>query len=854
MLRRLGRLALPLSVVASIATCICQAQTVQTHHVRPSTKDGSAKLVGHMPADQIMHLVIVLPLRNQDALNTFLKDVYDPGSPLYRHFLTADEFTSRFGPTQEDYDAAVQFATQNGLTVTGTSRDRLNLDVSGTVAKVEKAFNVKMNVYQHPTEARTFYAPDREPTTYLPFPLWRIAGLDNYSIPQPAGLHKNPHAGTTSNATTGSGPSNSFLGSDMRAAYYGGTNLTGSGQTLGLLEFVGTDLADVNTYYKNVGQTNNVPISLVPTDNTSTSCLYSAGCDDTEQTLDITQALGMAPGLKRLDVYVGSTDASILNKMAQDGDAQLSCSWAWRPADPSVDDPYFAMFAADGQNFFVATGDSGKWPTRRSPYYYPAEDANVTAVGGTDLSTSGTTGGGPWKAETAWADGGGGISPDHIAIPSWQQSTATSCSSCSSSYRNTPDVSANANFTFYVCANQTTCTANLYGGTSFAAPMWAGYMALVNEQSVTNRNGLVGFINPSLYMVGNSGDYSTDFHDITNGSNGYSATSGFDLATGWGSPNGLALIDALAGVATTSFSLSASPTSLSVAAGAQGTASISFSPSSFSGTIGLTATVSPAGPTVSFDLSSISSTQASSTMTVTVPSGTAAGTTYTVTVTGKDGNGTTATTTVTVTVSGFSLSASGPVPLTQGGTGTTTITSTSFGNFSSDITLSVDPTSLPAGVSVLSYNPNPIVAGSSSVITFSAAANATTGTFNIPVTGVSGSTTATTTVTLTVTSAAQGYFSLSPSSQSISVARGSSGQVNIGASVTGTLGSPISLSASGQPGGVTISFTPASIPASGGQSTMTVSVTNGGGSHAITITGMSGGIAHSITVNLNVTK
>jgi len=82
----------------------------------------------------------------------------------------------------------------------------------------------------------------------------------------------------------------------MRAAYYGGTALTGAGQTLGLLEYAGTDRADLNAYFKNVGQTNKVPITLLSTDGTSTSCVYSRGCDDTEQTLDMTQALGMAPG------------------------------------------------------------------------------------------------------------------------------------------------------------------------------------------------------------------------------------------------------------------------------------------------------------------------------------------------------------------------------------------------------------------------------------------------------------------------------------------------------------------------------------------------------------------------------
>src|SRR5580692_3297854 len=336
-----------------------------------------------------------------------------------------------------------------------------------------------MGLYQHPTDNRIFYAPDREPTPDLAIQLWHISGLDNYSIPRPA-VHRNQSA--RSNATTGSGPSASFLGSDMRAAYYGGS-LTGSGQTLGLLEYLGTNLSDLTTYFKNAGQTNNVPVTLKSTDGTSTSCVYPS-CDDTEQTLDMTQAIGMAPGLSSLVVYVGSTDSAIFNAMATATplNAQLSSSWTWFPADPGTDNPYFQEFAAQGQNLFQAAGDSGKWTS--SSEIYPSDDVFVTSVGGTDLETSSAAG--PWASETAWVDGGGGVSPDRFAIPSWQTTAAAGCSSCSKTLRNGPDVSANANFTFYVCADQTTCTANEFGGTSFAAPMWAGYLALVNQQSVAN--------------------------------------------------------------------------------------------------------------------------------------------------------------------------------------------------------------------------------------------------------------------------------------------------------------------------------------------------------------------------------
>src|SRR2546429_793379 len=160
-------------------------------------------------------------------------------------------------------------------------------------------------------------------------------------------------------------PGSSFLGSDMRAAYYGGTSLTGSGQSLGLVEYYGTDLADLNTYFSNIGQTNHVPVTLLSTDRTSTSCFYPV-CDDTEQTLDMTQALGMAPGLSNLVVYVGSSDAAIFNAMATASplDAQLSSSWTWTPPDPNVDNPYFQEFAAQGQSLFQASGDRDRKSTR----------------------------------------------------------------------------------------------------------------------------------------------------------------------------------------------------------------------------------------------------------------------------------------------------------------------------------------------------------------------------------------------------------------------------------------------------------------------------------------------------------
>jgi subtilase family serine protease len=544
----LNAFAAPVHQTGSAQPSASQAHSQHplTLHVRDVTLNGQAPLVGLLPATQSMSLVLVLPLRNQDELDGVLKDLYDPSVSPYRGFLTVEEFTARFGPSQNDYDAVISFAEAHGLGVFGTSRNRMNVQVTGSVANIEEAFHLRLGVYQHPAENRTFYAPDREPTLDLPFQLWHISGLDNYSIPRP--LFRRASFRVNPNATTGSGPGASFLGSDMRAAYYEGTALTGAGQSLGLLEFYGTDLADLATYFENVGQTNNVPIALLSTDGTSTNCLASAGCDDTEQTVDMTQAIGMAPELSSLVMYVGSTDSAILSAMATASplNAQLSCSWTWAPADPSADNPYFEEFAAQGQNFFQAAGDNGAWGP--SSEIFPADDVYVTSVGGTDLETSGAAG--LWSSETAWIDGGGGISPDEFPIPSWQTAAASGCSSCSTTYRNGPDVSANANYTFYVCADQIGCTANVYGGASFAAPIWAGYLALANEQAIANGNNALGFLNPSLYAIGLGSSYDNDFHDITSGGNGYSAITGYDLATGWGSPNGSGLINALAGSST----------------------------------------------------------------------------------------------------------------------------------------------------------------------------------------------------------------------------------------------------------------------------------------------------------------
>jgi len=415
MIRRNSLFMFSILAVLTVVAMNSQAQSLMTRHVRDVVLNGQARPVGQLPATQTMQVDIVLPLRDKAGLDAFVADVYDPSSPNFRHFLTPDETSAKFGPTQENWDALVSFATANGFRIENGSLKKRDLVLTGTVSAIESAFHVTMRTYQHPTENRVFFSPDREPNVNLPFQVEHISGLDNYSLPHRMMEKRSDYAAArgigeeeaVSHATTGSGPSASFLGSDMRAAYYGGTALTGAGQTVGLFEYLGTDLADLSTYYKNIGQTEPFTPKLVSVDSTSTSCTCSSknattcengttttSCDDGEQTLDMTQAMGMAPGLAGLTMYIGATDSTIISAMTSNEDGPLpntiGCSWGWTPADPSTLDTYFETMAAQGQNFFAASGDSSTWSSSNEAW--PADDAYVVSVGGTDLVTSSAAG------------------------------------------------------------------------------------------------------------------------------------------------------------------------------------------------------------------------------------------------------------------------------------------------------------------------------------------------------------------------------------------------------------------------------------------------------------------------------
>jgi subtilase family serine protease len=400
-------LALPIAAFAA------PVQSLQGHVPRAVSK---LQPLGTLDSTNQLHLAIGLPLRNQPQLAKVLKDIYDPGRPGYRHYLTVEQFTQAFGPTESDYQALIAFAQANSLEITARYPNRMLLSLRANVAQVEKAFHVQLRQYQHPSEHRLFYAPDREPSLDLPIPVLHISGLDNLDPPRPGATAGSPPRHAI--PKNGSGPAGSYLDDDLRTAYVPGVKLTGAGQQVGLLEFDGYFTNDIAAYAYLAGRPA-VPLSNILIDGFSGVPDPSMN-NSFEVSLDIEMAMAMAPGLSQILVYEAASTGAVddlLNQMATDNLArQLSSSW-WFTTDDSTRQ-IFQEFAAQGQSFFILSGDNGAYnPQAGAGILPPSDSPYLTVVGGTILFTDAD---GAWNSERAWSGSGGGIS-FNTPIPTWQE-------------------------------------------------------------------------------------------------------------------------------------------------------------------------------------------------------------------------------------------------------------------------------------------------------------------------------------------------------------------------------------------------------------------------------------------------
>ncbi len=597
-------------MAAVVAPRASAQSAVVTRHVPQIVQNGQAKYVARLDGSETLRLALQLPSRNQDQLDALLADLYNPKSPNYHKWLSSQEFDIRFGPTREDFNALVSWAQAKGLTVTFQATNGRLIEAEASVETVNRVFHVVESKFHDSVLNRDFHAPDREPTTDLPFALLAVDGLED-SEPKVNHHRKDPNAGipatiaapvstrgtlglstvTRGLATTGdltpvagpvavgspksggvvkpnllgSGPNGAYLPSDIRAAYYGTGNLTGAGQTVGIFSFDGYLTSDLALFYSATGTSTSVPVNNVLVGTFTGGCVLDNPCYDGEQILDIVNVQGMAPGLSQILFYENNTSANvILNQMASDNTAKvISSSWSGGGFGTSSD-TYFQKMAAQGQSYLNATGDfGGFW---KGNYLAPSLDPYITEVGGTDLTTA--SAGGAWSSEFGWSSAGGGFwitgmsASGKYTIPTWQSQAGvvTATNNASTLYRNSPDIAAEADFD-----NPTVSNGSLllgYGGTSYATPRMAGYIALANQQAALNGQTTLGFLNPSLYTAGlaQQGGGTAYYHDSTSGSNPginsstyaaggptYYSVAGYDLVTGWGSPNGTALLNYLAG-------------------------------------------------------------------------------------------------------------------------------------------------------------------------------------------------------------------------------------------------------------------------------------------------------------------
>ncbi|HTW55765.1 MAG TPA: protease pro-enzyme activation domain-containing protein, partial [Thermoplasmata archaeon] len=528
-------------------------------------------------------------------LSDYLAELYTPGSPNYHHYLDPGQLAARYGAAPATISSALAYFEAAGV-VASVSPDGLLLDLTGTPAQLGTAFHTPFDRYRTgPTTWVVSHPTPAELPASIP---WSGAlGLGNASPVHPAvssPLASTAVAGPDASCPTGAPyvPCQVWGAYDLADLISNGTD--GAGLTIGVVDTydgqepesqLATDLASFD-------ESNALPAPLLdflyPVPTTTDLNATSNGWAY-EEALDLQWAHATAPGAaidmtfspnsgaglyEAIDFLVahdlvnvislswGEPDVGIYN--AFQGPCSAGCNAS---TDGSYDilSPVLEFAAAEGISVFAATGDCGAADgTSGVATNYPASDPYVTAVGGTDLSVSET---GEWADETGWSGNatgatgpgcynqggsGGGYSP--LPRPSWQSGPGLSAGS----FRATPDVSAISAPGVIVFENS---QSYVLEGTSVATPIWAGIAAIADQVARTP----LGFLDPSLYALFRGGGYTTDFHDIRVGNNGYAAGVGWDAVTGIGSPVVGPLVAALAKspapTSTLSVDLNASVTS-----------------------------------------------------------------------------------------------------------------------------------------------------------------------------------------------------------------------------------------------------------------------------------------------------
>lgn len=667
----------------------------------------NSRVVGSLAGGTPLQITVTLKPRDPLALQNFATAVSTPGSSVYHHYLTVGEFRERFGPTSSEVAAVEASLRAHGLRPGAVSANGLAIPVSAPATSIARAFSLSFQRLQL-RSGRVAFAntlPPQFDSSVAPT-VQGVIGLDNIAHAQPLVVHAStagrrsgrvqPHVVTggpqpCSAASSDAGLNGAYTADQLASAYdfngFYSASDEGSGQTVALFELASYASSDISNYQS--CYSTSASVSNVTVDGGS----GSPDSDSIEDVLDIEDVIGLAPQAS-IHVYEGpNTDNGVYdtyNQIVTDDTAQvISTSWGeceeQMPTSgsdtPAAENTLFQEAASQGQSVFAAAGDSGSDDCQSgSPAVDdPASQPYVTGVGGTSLSAVG-----PPPTESVWNDGsgspggagGGGVSslwpmpnyqssaPSGLGVINKTYSSGTPCRAPSGSYcREVPDVSADA--------DELTGYEIYYGGwtqvggTSAAAPLWAALTALTNASSACGTTP-VGFANPLLYQAAGSA-YSSDFNDITSGSNDmdglgvYPAGTGYDMASGLGTPVGSALASTLCGESRPNVITIANPGDQTSAINAPASLQIDGQDSDHAQTLTYTATGLPSGLTINHSTGLINGTP--STLQTTA-----------VTVTAKDGTGASDSRSFTWTISKRATSTTftcGPPSTVDVGAGTT---------------------------------------------------------------------------------------------------------------------------------------------------------------------------------------
>jgi kumamolisin len=492
--------------------------------------------VGAVAANQPMSVAVSLNLRDRAGLDRFVAQVGDPKSPLYRHYLTSEQFAARYSPTSADIARVTDYLTGSGLRITNVAGNRSVIDATGTTAQIEHAFGTSESVYR--SGARQFFANDN--AVALPSAVSglvsSVAGLDNVAIRHTFNKNTTAKPKPRPRAVAGYTPS------QLSTAYNTGSLGSGSGISVALWEFDGYQASNISTYDQQFGFSSSTP-TTVSVDGANYDSKPGNGQGEVELDIEIVQ--GMAHAANTYVYEAPNSDQGQIDmaaKIASDNKVKVtSISWGAcetnsASATISSTDTQIKAGTAEGITYYAAAGDSGSDDCQNgtTAVDYPASDPSVLGVGGTALTTGS---GGSYQSETTWNGGtgsatGGGVSTV-FTTPSYQTG--------SNGHRTVPDVASDADpatgYAIYSAGSW-----QEFGGTSCAAPMWAGFTALYDATKGTS----LGDGHQAIYNVGKGSSYGSAFHDVTSGNNGaYSAGPGYDDVTGWGSYNGANLASVL---------------------------------------------------------------------------------------------------------------------------------------------------------------------------------------------------------------------------------------------------------------------------------------------------------------------